>query len=53
MQKPRLELNTSQVITQKITEQFVLIKHDLVSLLINFNEIKHDLKDIKLDLNLG
>ena len=48
MQKPRLELNQS--VEQKITEQLVLIKHDLVSLLINFNEIKHDLKDIKLKL---
>jgi len=48
MQKPRLELNQS--IEQKITEQLVLIRHDLVTLLINFNEIKHDLKDIKLKL---
>lgn len=48
MQKPRLELNQS--IEQKITEQLVLIKYDLISLLINFNEIKHDLKDIKLKL---
>lgn len=50
MQKPRLKLELNQSIEQKITEQLVLIKHDLVSLLINFNEIKHDLKDIKLKL---
>lgn len=50
MQKPRLELTQGISVQQKITEQLVLIKHDLVTLLINFNEIKHDLKDIKLKL---
>lgn len=50
MQKPRLDLTQSISVQQKITEQLVLIKHDLVTLLINFNEIKHDIKDIKLKL---
>lgn len=50
MQKPRLEINMSQIITQRMTEQLTLSKHDLVTLLINFNDIKHDLKDIKTRL---
>ncbi len=50
MQKPRLDLTQSISVQQKITEHLVLIKHDLVTLLINFNEIKHDIKDIKLKL---
>lgn len=51
MQKPKLELNTSQVITQKITEQLVLIRHNLVDLQVNFYEVKHNIRDIKLELN--
>lgn len=50
MQKPRLELSAELTLEEKITEQLFLIKYDLVTLLFNLNEIKHDIKDIKLKL---